>query len=407
MNQSDPSTVRGARQISLNRWAGPFLLGMAMWIALASAYSVYRGSTHDYPAYVVIWELILGGGDPWLGSLQARNAYGPVNVVLAPLINIDPLLPKIVMLAVFLAVNALFAWKIAIGPSGGWRPWLYALFIPLNGSVIVWGVAYGGNDILVAGLVGLALLLRMEKHFVWAGLILGLAVLLKFYPALLVLLFSVDRKSITFRLLISSAMTVFIGLVIPFLIWGGNSLNWLLFAAERGTSQLSIWNLVQNEPSLAVLHGVAIWAIDFNAILLALVFGIWLAIVWVKRIAWLPASIFGFLIVLILYKVGHGQFWIAWLMLACGLLIATAESHKRLALSCLPAALGASYVGFIYDSRLQRGLPWDAVHNAVGWTLFVLTVITAVWFLVVLFRARDGEQQSGQNQVPSVRIASS
>lgn len=399
MNQSDSATIRGSRHISLNRWAGPFLLGMVMWIALAATYSVYRGSTHDYPAYVVIWELIVGGGDPWLGSLQARNAYGPMNVLLAPLITIDPLLPKFVMLAVFLAANALFAWRIATGPSGGWRPWLYALFIPLNGSVIVWGVAYGSNDVLVAGLVGLALILRIENRFVWAGIVLGLAVLLKFYPALLVLLFGLDRRSISFRLLISSAVTVALGLALPFLVWGGNSLNWLLFAAERGTSQLSIWNLIINEPSWSAIHGFAFWAIDFNAILIVVIFGIWLAIAWFKRFSWLPASIFGLLIVLILYKVGHGQFWITWLMVACGLLFATGALNQRLALSCLPAALGASYVGYVYDVRRQFALSWEPVQQSVGWVLVALTVLTAVLILLALFRGVRVAQNMEQPQL--------
>lgn len=398
MNQVEPAPVVSGAPVRLNRWAGPFLLGMVVWIALAVVYSLYRGSTHDYPAYVVIWELIVGGGDPWLGSLQARNAYGPVNVLLAPLINIDPLLPKFTMLAVFLAVNALIAWKIARGPAGGWRPWLYALFIPLNGSVIVWGVAYGSNDILVAGLVGIALILRIENRLVWAGIVLGLAVLLKFYPALLVLLFSLDRRSISFRLLFASAVTVAVGLLLPFLVWGGNSLNWLLFAAERGTSQLSIWNLIINEPSLSAIHGIAFWAIDFNAILLIAVFGLWLVVAWLKGFAWLPSAIFGLLIVLILYKVGHGQFWMTWLMVATGLVIAAGALNRRLALSCLPAALGASYVGYVYDVRRQLGLPWEPVQQSVGWVLFAMTMLTTVLILMVLFRGVRVEQDIEQPQ---------
>lgn len=373
-----------------SRLSRGFLIAMVIWVSLASSYSVLRGSLHDYPAYEVIWKLIADGGDPWLGSLQARNAYGPVNVLFTPLISVHALLPKILMLLVFLITNVLIAWRIACIPSNGWRIAIYSVLVPLNGGVIVWGIAYGSNDILVAGLVGLALLLRLENQLVWAGIVLGIAVLFKFYPALLVLLFSVDRRSISFRLLFSSAITVCLGLLVPFVIWGGNSFNWLLFAAERGTSQLSIWNLIINEPSMSSIHGLAFWAIDFNALILVTAFGAWLSTVWVKGVPWLPASICGLLIVLMLYKVGHGQFWMTWLVLSCGLLIATVQGGMRLAVATIPAAVGASLVGYIYDARRQLSLPWEPVQQSVGWMLFVLTAITAVSIVVIVLRQAGG-----------------
>lgn len=386
------------KPLRLGRPASALLISMIVWTALAAAYSVYCGSTHDYPAYIVIWQLIMDGGDPWLGSLQARNAYGPVNVALAPLVLVYPLLPKIAMVTVFLTANMLVVWRVATQNPSGWRMALYVLFIPLNGSVIIWGIAYGSNDILVAGLVGLALLLRLDDRMVWTGVVLGLAVLLKFYPALLVLLFSIDRRSVSFRLLFSSGITVAVGLLIPFLVWGGNSLNWLLFAAERGSSQLSIWNQIINEPWLSGIHSLAYAAIDFNAVLLVVLFGLWVAVVWIRRIPWLPASVFGLLIVLVLYKVGHGQFWITWLLLACGLLITPGRRNLRLAVTALPVALGASMVGFVYDTRRQLSLPWEPVQQQVGWIFFGLSLLTIVSFLLVLFK----EQQ--KDSTPSAHV---
>lgn len=385
--------------IRLSRPASALLITMVVWTALAAAYSVYCGSTHDYPAYIVIWQLIMDGGDPWLGSLQARNAYGPVNVVLSPLVLVQPLLPKIAMVTVFLTANMLVVWRVATRNPSGWQMALYALFIPLNGSVIIWGIAYGSNDVLVAGLVGLALLLRLDDRMVWTGVVLGLAVLLKFYPALLVLLFSIDRRSISLRLLLSSGLTVAVGLMIPFLVWGGNSLNWLLFAAERGSSQLSVWNQIINEPWLSGIHSLAHAAIDFNAALLVVLFGLWLTVVWIRCISWLPASIFGLLIVLVFYKVGHGQFWITWLILTCGLLITPERRNLRLAIAALPVALGASMVGFTYDIRRQLSLPWDPVQQQVGWVFFVLSLLSITSFLLVLFR----EQQ--ENSPPSTHVS--
>ena len=392
-------TAESHKTLRLSHPASALLISMIVWTALAAAYSVYRGSTHDYPAYVVIWELIMDGGDPWLGSLQARNAYGPVNVVLAPLVLVQPLLPKIAMVTVFLVANMLVVWRVATQNFSGWRIALYALFIPLNGSVIIWGIAYGSNDILVAGLVGLALLLRLDERMAWTGVVLGLAVLLKLYPALLVLLFSIDRRSVSFRLLFSSGITVAAGLLIPFVVWGGNSLNWLLFAAERGSSQLSIWNQIINESWLTGIHSLADAAIDFNAVLLMVLLGTWLVVAWIRRVAWLPASIFGLLIVLVFYKVGHGQFWMTWLILACGLLITPGHRNLRLAVTALPVAIGASMFGFVYDTRRQLSLPWEPVQQQVGWIFFGLSLLTIVSFLLVLFK----EQQ--KDSTPSAHVS--
>ena len=383
--QVEPSSPR------LSRRASVFLLSMVAWTALAAAFAFYRESTYDYPAYLIQWDLILDGGDPWLGSLQARNAYGPVHVLLAPFVAVHPLLPKVLMLTVFLVVNMMLAWRVAIRSNSGWRVILYLLFVPLNGCIIIWGLAYGSNDILVAGFVGLALLTRLDDRMVWTGVLLGLAVLLKLYPAVLVILFSIDRRSISFRLLFSSAVTVVLGLFIPFLVWGGNSLNWLLFASERGNSQLSLWNQIINEPWLSGLHGLAFFIIDINTVLLALAFGLWLVVVWIRRIPWLPASIFGLFLVLFLYKVGHGQFWMTWLVLACGLLIAAGEANRRIALAALPTALGTSFVALVYDGRRQLSLAWEPVQQPVGWIFFLLQVLTLILVTVILTKQKRSD----------------
>lgn len=380
--QVEPSSPR------LSRRASVFLLSMVAWTALAAAFAFYRDSTHDYPAYLVIWELILDGGDPWLGSLQARNAYGPVNVLFAPFVAIHPLLPKILMVTAFFVVNMMLVWRVAIRSNSAWRIILYLLFVPLNGCIIIWGLAYGSNDILVAGLVGLALLTRIDDRMVWTGVLLGLAVLLKLYPAVLVVLFSIDRRAISFRLLFSSAVTVVLGLLIPFLIWGGNSLNWLLFASERGNSQLSLWNQIINEPWLSWIHGLAFFIIDVNTVLLALAFGLWLVVVWIRKVPWLPAAIFGLFLVLFLYKVGHGQFWMTWLVLACGLLIMAGEANSRFALAALPTVLGASFVAMVYDGRRQFALAWEPVQQPVGWMFFLLQVLTLILVTVILTKQK-------------------
>jgi hypothetical protein len=166
-----------------------------------------------------------------------------------------------------------------------------------------------------------------------------------------------------------------------------------LFASERGNSQLSLWNQIINEPWLSGIHGLAFFIIDVNTVLLALAFGIWLIVVWIRRIPWLPAAIFGLFLVLFLYKVGHGQFWMTWLVLACGLLIAAGEVNRGFAFAALPTALGASFVALVYDGRRQFSLAWEPVQQPVGWTFFLLQILTLVLVAIILTRWKGIDDQ--------------
>lgn len=367
------------------------LIAGALWTVFAFGYSITRGIVHDYPAYLDQWENILAGGDPWDGSMPARNAYGPVHTIMAPLIEIHPLLPKLLMVAAFLAMNLIFIRRLSLQRTATWQVALYALFIPLNGCILIWGIAYGDNDILVAALVGFALLARSDKRLMLAGFLLGLAVMLKFYPLALIPLFALDRRSISLRLMITAGITTFAGLFISFLYWGGNSLSSILFASQREPSMNSIWalliehGLLRNSPEIEQL------LIDYNIFLVGLVFCAWIAAAWWWKVPWLPSSIVGLLLILLTYKVGHGQFYVSWLVLCAGLTLQRSQRDQNLAIACLPAALGASVVAVGFDLQRELGALPQVGSFLFAWVTLIAGGTSLIWMIgSALRRESDG-----------------
>ena len=361
-----------------------FLLGIVAWTIVAAMYSAIRGSVHDYTAYLDQWANILNGGDPWDGSMPARNAYGPIHTIMAPLTNVHSLAPKVLMVSFFLIVNYMIAWRVASRTPDRWKLVIYWILIPLNGCVLTWGVAYGDNDVLVAALVGLAMLARMDNRLAWAGFLLAIAVLLKLYPAVLIPLFALDRQSLSFRLILSAGTTLLVGFGASFLYWGGNVFSSILFASQRDPSLNSVWILLSEPAAPSPLQIISDAASRYNFVLLAIVMTVWLLLTWRWNLAWLPSSVVGLLLVLLLYKVGHGQFYISWLILAVGLLISIGNSNRILIVACLPAAIGASLVAVGFDAQQEFDQFSRVSGEVFGWVSAVSGLLTITALVVLL-----------------------
>src|SRR4051794_31558846 len=146
---------------------------------------IFTNVQHDYLYYLDQWRLVLSGVDPWSGN----NAYGPLHNAFAPLILIDPLLPKLIDAAALLLAGTLLARALRTRPIAQWD-WVFAIALWANALVLVSALVYGLNDIFVAALVIGAVLARHRDRIILAGVLLGLATLDKYYPALLIPFFA-------------------------------------------------------------------------------------------------------------------------------------------------------------------------------------------------------------------------
>ena len=347
--------------------------------ALALAITILLGATHDYPAYVDQWRLVLDGLDPW----STDNAYGPLHNAFALFVPLHPLAPKVVTVAAMLIANGLLVLRLErLRPFAEWRTTYLAVFAA-NALILICGIWYGNNDVFVAALVIGAVLARLDRRVVLAGVLLGLATLDKYYPLLLVPFFALDARSFNTRLTLSALLTVIAGIAVGIALWGSDFLEALRFGVGRDATILSILR-----PIAAIGRdlGIARYTdllVLYNSPVLLLVWLLAFILAWRRRDHWLVSACWGFFALLTTYKVGHQQFWVTWLALVACLPLLNRGDADRLARLSLPFAtfLSIFQLGFaLIHPAYYRGGLWF-IPQFIGFFSFGLSVWTLWQFL--------------------------
>ena len=360
-------------------WRGRAIL---FAIALAAALIIIVTDVqHDYIYYLDQWRLVLSGADPWSGN----NAYGPLHNAFAPLILLDPLLPKLVNAAALLLSGTLLARALSARPIGTYD-WIFAGALWANALVLVSALVYGLNDTFVAALVIGAVLARHKDRVILAGILLGLATLDKYYPALLIPFFAIDRRVVAPRLILSSLDTIALGLAAATLIWQTEWLEAVRYGISRDATILSILKPITVLGRANGFGDLVDTFVKFNGPLVVLVWLGAIAVTWLRRERWLIATTGGLFAVLLTYKVGNPQFWICWLALVACLPLLDDPNADRLARLSLPYAffLTVFEIGYaiLVPHYYQGPLHW--VTDWVGLPSFAL----GLWILIAYF-SRD------------------
>ena len=354
------------------------LLALTLYSALALILTVLGGVRHDYVYYLEQWQLVLDHLDPW----STNNAYGPLHNAFALLVPLHPLTPKVVTSIGFLLANGLLVLALRDRPWSEWRT-VYLLAFAANALPIVSVYWFGNNDGLVAALVIGAVLARRERQLLLAGILLGLATLDKYYPALLIPFFALDDRRIDTRLVISALATTLIGIGVGIAIWGNAYIEAVSFGVSRDATILSIFRPIAVIGRNLGLGDTADLLVKLNSPLVVLIWLGALALAWRRRDHWLVASCWGFFAVLLTYKVGHQQFWVTWLALVACLPLANILDADRLARISLPYAtfLSLFQLGFVLLQPAYYRGPYEWVKDYVGLPSFILGAWTLWAFL--------------------------
>jgi len=272
----------------------------------------------------------------------------------------------------------------------------YLLFLPLNFLVISVVFSFGLNDGLVASLVGLAILLRLRRWLVVCGVVLGIAVLLKYYPALLIPFFFLDDRRFSLRGLVASALTVVTGLLVAAALWGTGFASALTTGAVRGPKLLSVLSALERSGLSSSFSGVFEILVRINALAVLLAVTLTLIAVYLTRLTWIEGSALVALIYLLIYKVGHQQFYLTWIMILIGLLIVNTRRSAWMAYSAIPAVVLLSAFQFGYeiltDEYRQIG---GVVRDNVGFAAFLIGWLTVASMLVA---AQIGDKKEREAQ---------
>lgn len=336
------------------------LLVLLLLIPLSLSLTVWSGVLHDYNAYIKQWACVLSNRNPW--GAGSGNAYGPLHLIFAPLLNWHMLAPKAVFAGASLAITALVLYTNTLGKKIDRSTVFVVLFLfPCSPIIIFFVYLYGSHDVIVAFLVIGAWLLRNKEMNVMAGLFLGIAALLKFYPLLFAGFFATDRDgALRARVLLAAAGVFIMGMGAAYVVWGGGALSPLAFGVERHAKMLSVFKPLQTLGLAAqdgyvpasigrIIIPISNTLISANALIVVAVAALWTVHGWLAKLDWRITTMIGILLVFCLYKVGHVQFFIVWT--ACVALLATSTSDemmKKMFYRCMPFVVFLNLFSLVY-----------------------------------------------------------
>ena len=322
----------------------------------------------------------MSGEDPWSSS----NTYGPAYNLLAVFFALHSLLPKVIFVFSWQVSSWYLVYQLARRETT--LPWLtfWLAALPFNPLFWSFGVVYGSVDSLVAALCLTALALHQYDRRYVAAVVLAVAVMLKVYPVVFAPFMALEGRRINWRFLATVGLLIAAGFALSFLVWGESAFHSISHNSGRVSKMLSIFRF---------LRGDAVpWVDDVDYLSLpsmAIGGGLILALAWKWRLPAVSGALAGILVTLLLYKVGHQQFFLV-VPLIASLWYAHRLPHSDRLLSgalvvCLTwtAFMGALYLVTHFYARKEVagefvgvgiGLAgqWDYLRDWVGLPTFVI-----------------------------------
>jgi hypothetical protein len=177
-------------------------------------------------------------------------------------------------------------------------------------------------------------------------------------------------------------------------VWGDGIILALTKGVSRRPNLLSFLSALRRNPELGGDSAIVDFLVDVNAVFAILGVAFALVVAYRLRLSWIEGATLGTLVYLLIYKVGHPQFFLPLLLLLVGLLVHGTPRSRHLAYCCLPYVLFLSAFQFGYevltDGYRQTG---GVVRDNVGFVAFLLGAATILWFLVTASRA---DQRAGR-----------
>lgn len=365
-----------------------FLIGFA---AAFLAVTVLVGPRQDYVAYLEMWSVVRGGGDPWWivpDSGIVLNAYGPLFNVLAPLAGANPMAPKVLFAGAYLlAVVELTALYLA-DPRR--RPWATAALLAwlANPSAWVQVAWYGHFDVLVAIACVAAVHLRLRDRDGASGACLGLGFLLKFLPAVLVPFLMLDGRRLRWRLGLAAGIVMVGGLALAAAVWGDSVARPFQFASSRGSNLLSVFRFLRgtHSPLRWFLESPDLDRFALPALAAALAVALWVC--WRGRADAATSAVLAVLTTLLLYRVGFVQYQMVlyllvpyWCLRRPDLLEQSVWLRASLA-GYLGAIVGFDLFDLSVGGIVGVGRSWAFLEEWVGLPAFLLGA--SLWLALVL-----------------------
>ena len=172
--------------------------------------TIIFGQRFDYKSYVLQWDLISRGLDPWgldFIAESSRNAYGPIHNLFHIFNSISPILPKLIFVlfliySIYLITFGELKFKEDIDKLNKKSLFILTLFSPM---VVITGANYGVNDCFVTSLMIFSIYFQYSKNLkhksLFSGIFIALAGMTKIYPFIVGLAFIIRKRRIDWEYL--------------------------------------------------------------------------------------------------------------------------------------------------------------------------------------------------------------
>ena len=277
---------------------------------------------------------------------------------------------------------------------------MWSTALPLNPLFWVFIVVYGVFDALVATFCILALALLQADRRVAAGFMLGVAVLLKFYPIVMAPFIATRGRQIDVRFATSLVGTLATGFTLSVLAWGSSTFDPIFEATSWHSSTLSVFRFLGGEASPFVAWTGNVDHLSMPA--MALTGGIVLMLSWRWRLSLEAGALVSLLVTLALYSRGAIQYFILIPFLSVYWYAHRYPSVTRDAtlLSALVACLTwLASVAVLYEltrpigGRWGMDGEWEFLRDWVGLPTFA----TIVWLIVAVMRYERREAVAAED----------
>ena len=347
----------------------------------------------DYAGYLTEWMALLRGDDPWplrggdhwpdVDGLPPYpfNAYGPLFNALAPLVLVNPYINKLLFAFFYLAY---VVWLIKdFGPRQGlvvfWWPWLG--FCLLNPFPWVEVAYFGYFDVLVGLACVAAVHNLIGKKEAVSGTYLGLGILLKYLPIVILPFLVFSERRFHFRLLSCCVGVVIFGLLLSVLIWGTSTFMPLTFAATR-PPYWSIYDVFASAHSpLRLFRDPLDWLEKPFLVIIGL--GVFTWCVWRRTGPALSATL-AVLVALLFYRMGFINYQMVLFMLISYWIV---SEWRQVAKHSILMALLGGYFGVLAIQELAHWFRFPPEPLRIGYVMFKFLSGCVLLIGLILFSA--------------------
>ena len=341
----------------------------------------YGDSRHDYSFYTLTWESFANNKD-----VVVYNVYGPIHLLLSYVYKIHYLAPKIIFAFSFIYLSYLVFKRIIIKKKNILLFYFY-LTLHCNFLIISGVFFYGLNDTFVAFFFIFSILFYVNQRFIFSGIFISIASLIKLYPILFIPQLLITNNKINFKIFFTIVVFIFLFLTLfSFLFDYKLLLEPLSFGSNRGPKFASIIaSLNYSFPDNKI---VAI-LIKYNSYILIVSILFVYIFTYIKKTELFFSIIFLNIFILTIYKVGHTQYYIP-LMVLSSLLLTFEKRYLQIFKILFPlilllsiTTLGYSLTGG-YDLAKKNSFPWILIRENIGYIYFLINVSVLIRMSLLL-----------------------